>query len=273
MSYSEFFNELEQWRDGLRARLSPDAVIRALEQRYDQEIDPDRQNILNFLLVREHLVQGRPEAAEALQSRDADLQVRDWYMALRKGDREADLIPIIEERLRRETHPRKVRALRHSLAIEYMKDGNDEAAAAVHLKDATENPSDPLPLMALASLNSWEDPEGAMRSIDQAIDIAMRTRRFRRQALGDKARMALRNKDYRAVEDVLRQLLTLTFTRRDVDCGVERDFLDRLPQGSIDHEVARQYDEYCRARGKLPEPPGGPDEPPKWEPPEWETGR
>lgn len=41
--------------------------------------------------------------------------------------------------------------------------------------------------------------------------------------------------------------MELKFTRGNADVGIERDFLDQLPPSSIDPEVARQYDEYCRA--------------------------
>jgi hypothetical protein len=54
------------------------------------------------------------------------------------------------------------------------------------------------------------------------------------------------------VEGVLRDILLLKFTRKNVDVGRERDILDRLPPGSIDGEVARQYDEFCRAKKTPP---------------------
>ena len=43
-----------------------------------------------------------------------------------------------------------------------------------------------------------------------------------------------------AGEDVLRQLMALTFTRGNADCGAERDFLDRLPAGSSAHKFAQR---------------------------------
>jgi hypothetical protein len=63
-----------------------------------------------------------------------------------------------------------------------------------------------------------------------------------------KARIALRRSDYRIVENALREIMDLTFTRGNVDFGAERDFLDELPPGAVDPGVARRYDEYCRAR-------------------------
>jgi hypothetical protein len=55
---------------------------------------------------------------------------------------------------------------------------------------------------------------------------------------------------YPVVEDMLRQIMALSFTRGNTDVGAERDFFDRLPPGSIDTEVAQAYDAYCRARGR-----------------------
>jgi hypothetical protein len=91
-----------------------------------------------------------------------------------------------------------------------------------------------------------------MSIIDRAIEAAYRSGLFRRQALGVKARIALQLERHDVVEGVLRDILLLKFTRKNVDVGRERDILDRLPPGSIDGEVARQYDEFCRAKKTPP---------------------
>ena len=90
-----------------------------------------------------------------------------------------------------------------------------------------------------------------MRIIDKAIEVAMRAGVYRRHALAYKARIASRLQDYRALEAALRDIMSLRFTPGNFDIGRERDFFDDLPPGSIDPEVARQYDEYCRAKGLL----------------------
>ncbi len=56
-------------------------------------------------------------------------------------------------------------------------------------------------------------------------------------------------KDFKIVEGVLTQIIQLGFEYGNTDVGFMRDFLDRLPPGSIDPEVARQYDEHCREGG------------------------
>src|SRR5262245_57719958 len=122
-----------------------------------------------------------------------------------------------------------------------------------------------MPLISLAGQKLYFEnrPELAMSIIDRAIPVAYRSGVFRRHALATKARIALQLKRYDVVESVLKDILQLTFNRRNFDIGRERDILDRLPPGSIDPEVARQYDKFCRAKGKLPsasrrdEPPDG----------------
>jgi hypothetical protein len=126
------------------------------------------------------------------------------------------------------------------------------AAEAVHRVDADANPDEARPLISLATQKLYDEnlPEDAMRIIDRAVAAATRSGLFRREALGVKARIALELGDYRAAEDVLRQIMGLAMTRGHIDIGAERDFFDRLPAGSIDPEVARAYHDYCRARGR-----------------------
>ena len=172
----------------------------------------------------------------------------------------------------------KVSELRGFMVDEYRRRGDYAAATAVYLDDYNADPSEPMPLISLAGqkLHVEDQPEEAMRFASQAVNVALRAGVWRRLALGTKARTALRLRDYPVVEDVIEQILELTFTRGNADVGVERDFLDRLPAGSIDPLVASQYDEYCRARGRSrqggwDEPPAYElDEPPAFELPEWE---
>jgi len=45
---------------------------------------------------------------------------------------------------------------------------------------------------------------------------------------------------------MLTRIMQLGFERGNIDTGIMRDFFDRLPPGSIDPEVARQYEEHFR---------------------------
>ena len=181
--------------------------------------------------------------------------IRRYFAGMTTGGKvtvKSDVVAALEEKIRGEAHPLRLHTLRWLLADEHRARGNFLAAEAVSLADADANPDSARPLIALASQKLHDEnlPEEAMRVIDRAVAAALRSGLFRREALGVKARIALELADYRAVEDVLRQIMGLTVTRGHMDIGAERDFFDRLPPGSVDPEVARAYDDYCRARGR-----------------------
>jgi Protein of unknown function len=252
MGYPESFNELEQWWDTVRLTSDGDAGIRAIEDRIAQETDPERRQILHRFLYQEYVAQGRQEAADAIRGLDPIEPLIRWYEEWRRDSHDVDIVPALEERIRTETDAARLRHLRFLLASEHQQRGDYAAAEAVHLADIAANPDEPMPLIFLAGqkLYQEEKPEAALPIIDRAIEVAMRTGMFRRHALATKARIALALNDHAAVEDVLLRIMALTFTRGNADIGVERDFFDRLPPGSIDPQVATAYEEYCRARGQ-----------------------
>jgi hypothetical protein len=254
MGYPESFNELEAWRSELRRSLAGAELIRAIEERIARETDPERRHILEHLLLQEHVAQGNSAAVEAIRARDPMREIHRWRDEWRESHRELDIVPALEERIRTEQHAGRLRALRALLAQEHRDRGDYIAAEAVYLADAETGHDRWRPLISLANQKLYDEdrPEEAMPIIDRAVAVAMGAGLFRREALGVKARIAAELEDYAAVENVLRQIMTLAFTRGNADVGAERDFLDRLPPGSIDPEVARAYDEYCRARGRRP---------------------
>jgi Protein of unknown function len=251
MGYPEDFNELERWWENLRLTSDGDAVIRAIEERFAQESE-ERRRILHGFLHQEYLAQGRHDAANAIRGLDPLLQLHRWYQQWRREARDVDIIPALEERIGRETDGERLNQLRFMLASEHTERRNYAAAEAVKLADIAANPDEPMPLISLADQKLFyeENPQAALPIIDRAIEVAMRAGTFRRHALATKARIALALNDHAAVEDVLRRIMALTFTRGNADIGTERDFFDGLPPGSIDPDVARAYEEYCRARGK-----------------------
>jgi uncharacterized protein DUF6968/uncharacterized protein DUF3658 len=251
MGYPESFNELARWWDTLRLTSDGDAVIRAIEDRIGQE-SGERRRILHRFLYQEYRAQGREDAARAIRGLDVLEPLHRWYEQWRREGRDADIIPALEERIHHEVDAERVDALRFLLASEHRRRGNYAAAEAVQLADIAAHPDEPMPLIILAEQKLFyeENPQAARPIIDRAIEVAMRAGTFRRHALADKARIALALNDFAAVEEVLRRIMALTFTRGNADIGVERDFFDRLPPGSIDPQVARAYEEYCRARGE-----------------------
>jgi len=137
------------------------------------------------------------------------------------------------------------------LANECSALGDFATTEKIERRLADRNPDDPLPLNAMASnkCSLQDQPEEAMVLINRALEVAQRTGEFRRYTLGNKARVALALERYDIVEAVLREIMQLKIDPEVPDIGRERDFFDRLPLGSIDPGVARQYDEYCLAVG------------------------
>jgi Protein of unknown function len=252
VGYPESYNELDRWRDTLRLSSPGNAVIRTIEDRIGRESDRERLRILRWFLYDEYVAQGRQDAADAIRGLDPAWQIHRWYNDWRRDARDIDIIPALEERIRSEADAEKLHELRSLLALEHKERGNYAASEAVYLADFEANPDEPMPLISLAEqkLHLQDQPEAAMPIIDRAVEAAMNAGIFRRHALATKARVALGLKAHDVVEDMLRRIMSITFTPGNIDIGAERDILDRLPAGSIDPEVARAYDEYCRARGK-----------------------
>lgn len=253
MAFPEIYDELDRWRDGLRRNHAGDALIRAIEERIDRESDPTRLEILIRFLAQEHIAQGDQAAASAALRRDPVCEIDRWYEQLRRNAPDIDIIAALEEQVRHESDARKLHALRFHLASEHKGRGNYAAAEVVYLADSAANPDEPLPLIWLAEQKLYfqEDPQGALATIERAIEVAMRSGLFRRQAWATKARIALALDNFAVVESAMRHIMGLTFTPGNQDIAVERDILDRLPPDGIDPAVARAYDAYCCAHGRL----------------------
>jgi tetratricopeptide (TPR) repeat protein len=246
-----FREEIVRWRDGLRTSHTGAEVIRAIAERMQAEPDPVKKRVVKFVLAEEHRAQGNKAAADALYREDPRDEVHYWYNDLLRTHEHDEIIEAIEERIHNNPDAPEVSDLYRMLASEHNFCGDYGASEAIYLRMFDEDPNDPMPLISLADQKLyWEErPEAAMPMIDRALEVAYRSGDFRRWALGTKARIALALKQYHVVEDVMRKILQLTISPDCVDIGRERDILRRLPPGSIDPEVARQYDEYCRAVG------------------------
>ena len=127
-------------------------------------------------------------------------------------------------------------------------------------------PDDVRPAISKATcyLYFLEDPEKALTSINLAIERAYRTRYFRREALGNKARILLELGRGDELSDVLEEIMSLQIVKGIPDIGRERDFVDRAPPGFIRKSVLDRYNEF------RPKRPGdtSADEPPEFEPPD-----
>jgi Protein of unknown function len=252
MGYVESFNEIEQWWDELRHNLAGEALIGVVKERIAGEADHKRVRILVGFLADYYERLRKHDAADAIRAPCSVGDIYSWNDEWRTTDAEPDIVSALEARIRQETHPERLRTFRCVLADRHRERGDFAAAEAVELVNFEADPESPRPLISLANQKlDWEEqPDEAMRVIDRALGVAMRSGLFRRETLGVKARIALGFDAWSMVEEVLRQIMALTFTRGHLDIGAERDFFDRLPFGSIDPEVARAYDAYCGERGR-----------------------
>jgi tetratricopeptide (TPR) repeat protein len=108
------------------------------------------------------------------------------------------------------------------------------------------------------------DPEEALRWINLALKRAHRTGLFRREVLGNKARILLQLGQGEALSQVLEEIMALQITKGVPDIGRERDFVDRAPPGLIAEDVLARYNEFRPKRAGDSDA----DEPPEWEHPE-----
>lgn len=253
--YRDAYNEIDAWRAEVRQTQTSDDIIRALEERIERTSDPATLAVLTLFLAQEHFARGDPVAAEAARRRDPVYAIHCWYNEWDRHTPDLDIIPALEERIRNESEPGKLHILRHYLYTEHWQRRDHPAAEAVLLADIAADPDDPSSLIWLAEqkFRLEGDPLAAMRIVDRAVAVAMRAGVSRQHALRTKAGIALELEAYPIVEDVLRHIMALTADLPgDPDIAPERDILDHLPPGSIDADVARAYDEYCRAHGSLP---------------------
>ena len=111
-----------------------------------------------------------------------------------------------------------------------------------------------------------EDPEKALPCIDLALERAYRSGLFRREALGNKARILLELRRGEELSEVLEEIMAMQMIKGVADVGRERDFVDRAPPGLISVNVLARYNQFRPKRAG----DGTDNELPEYEPPEWE---
>ena len=97
-------------------------------------------------------------------------------------------------------------------------------------------------------LYDTDEPEKALEAIDLALGRAHRTRFFRREALGVKARILLKLGRGEQLSQTLEEIMSLEMKREIPDIGRERDFIDRAPPGKIAEDVLARYNVFCPKR-------------------------
>jgi tetratricopeptide (TPR) repeat protein len=100
-----------------------------------------------------------------------------------------------------------------------------------------------------------DDPKGALAAVNVALARAQRTGFFRREALGDKARILLKLGLGDQLTQTLEEIMSLERRPGIPDIMRERDFVDGAPSGMISDDVLARYNAFCPKRddeGKEP---------------------
>jgi hypothetical protein len=172
-------------------------------------------------------------------------EVHDWFGKALRHTPIPELVEALRQRLAGAQEPIEMRETRNCLAMALRLDNRIDEARTVLFAIIADEPKNPRGYISLANFELYDaDALQAMAAIDQAIVLANASGDFRREALGVKGRIALKLERFDILESVLRDIMALRFERRNVDIGIERDFLDRAPAGAIDPELVRAYDAY-----------------------------
>lgn len=142
--------------------------------------------------------------------------------------------------------------------------GRDAEALQVLDQMMKLHPEDVRPALSKSGLYFLDDQlEEALKWIDVALERARRTGFFRREALGNKARILLKLGRPEEFSDVLEEIMSLQIVKDIPDIGRERDFIDRAPPGFIPRNVLERYNKFRPKRSEDTSADG----PPKYEPP------
>ena len=83
----------------------------------------------------------------------------------------------------------------------------------------------------------------ALVVMNEAVEVARKTKQFRRQVLYSKAWLLRDMKDYQGLERCLLEIIVEPRSET-ADIAKENDFLNNLPPGAISDEVLKAYAEF-----------------------------
>ena len=189
----------------------------------------------------------------------------DWVRELEKTLPLDEAIEAVEAR-RRKSDSEDHRWLSSQLQSLLIQAGRDSEAEAVIDDMIARLPDDVRFPISKASLNLYfkNEPEKALAAIDLALDRARRTRFFRREALGVKARILLQLGRGKELTQTLEEIMALEIDPAIPDIGRERDFVDRAPPGMIAEDVLARYYLFRPKRESDGDGRSDLDEPPEW---------
>ena len=175
--------------------------------------------------------------------REAITRAHDWVASLRRENMSADVSGQIEARLSLTDDPIERAELLFLLSGELFRHSKDREAEAVAQRYVEEFPQNVRAWINSAELRSMSGyrSELAAPAIEQAIALAKESGEFLRECYGVKARIALAMKDNALLNEAIRQMIELGPRKDLVDIGVESDFVERAPDGSIEPDVMEGF--------------------------------
>jgi hypothetical protein len=174
----------------------------------------------------------------------SDLQ--QWYQQLQRVLSNQEIIEDIERRKTKESDPEILRSLDFILASEFQRQGLYSDAENILLELSRRDTTEPYPLIALAEQKLYYERkfDSALDIADEAVRCARISGKFRRNALGVRARIAKQLQRYDLIAEALREIMSIKFSESRIDVGVERDFVDGLPSNAIEEQLRRQYEQF-----------------------------
>ncbi|NHZ67082.1 hypothetical protein [Massilia genomosp. 1] len=93
-----------------------------------------------------------------------------------------------------------------------------------------------------------EDIEKAAETVEIAFQKALAKNRQVRQVLGARIRIALKRKDYAAINNSLSMLLTYELPQGGFDVALERDFIPQIPLEATTNDILMRYKELAKPK-------------------------
>ena len=130
------------------------------------------------------------------------------------------------------------------LATEFQLMDEPGQAEACLVEVINSSPDSAQPRLALASHYHLHcgDLEKALVAVNTAVEVAAKSGSLFRQAHGSRIRVALDLKEFQLVQESLEALIAYKPESGAVDVALERDFLKRIPAGSVSPAVLIQYE-------------------------------
>ena len=169
-----------------------------------------------------------------------------WHSDERRGNPDLDLNEEIGSRLEASCNPSERQALFSLLAGEHhlhRRDGDAERVIRAHIAEFPDSPRAHIEL-ATHYLFYVIEADGALLAIDDAIAATQQVGQYYREALGNRARIGIKFKRHDLLRDSIEKIIDYGWREGQWDIGLERDFIDNAPSGSIPPDLVNRYNQF-----------------------------